>query len=165
MNADENKQAARRAAVYVRVAEGRPEADALAERQRQDCLELCTRLGLKPIEVHEDIGTSSWRGGQRSGFEELLDSVRDGVGHVVVWRIDMLYRHAHDLERLVVAAGTSPLRIDCVSGCSPDLRTSSCPVGAPAPTSPPSRDGSDEKSIAARSEALGTSKDGGRHAL
>lgn len=140
MNAEEKKQTSERTAVYVRVAQMRPDESVAAERQRQDCLELCDRLGLEPASVHEDIGTSAWRGGHRPGFETLLESIKGGTSRVVVWRIDMLYRHHRDLERILGATVTRPLRVDCVSGLGFDLDTAVGQSAARCVATLPTRD-------------------------
>lgn len=80
--------------VYLRISEDRTGEEAGVERQRDDCLTLCGRLGLDvgAGEVFMDNDTSAYLNKKRPEFEKMLARARQGPSRVVVWHVDRLYR-------------------------------------------------------------------------
>lgn len=125
MNAEENKQTSKQAVVYVRVAWAGKDTDGLRDRQRQDCLELCARMGLEASgNMFEDSDIPARPGHRLPGFESLLEHVRQQESAwVVTWHIDRLCRHPGGLERLIDLGETRPVRVETVAGGGFDLST------------------------------------------
>lgn len=77
---------------YLRISEDRTGAEAGVERQRQDCLDLCARLGITDPAIFIDNDISAYSGKKRPGYIDLLDRVKLGPSRIVAWHVDRLYR-------------------------------------------------------------------------
>lgn len=111
--------------VYLRISEDRTGEEAGVERQRDDCLALCGRLGLDVAagDVFMDNDTSAYLNKKRPEFEKMLARVRQGPSRVVVWHVDRLYRRPRELEDLIDLVESHPIRIEAVMGGAFDLNT------------------------------------------
>ncbi|MGO1920128.1 MAG: recombinase family protein, partial [Microbacterium sp.] len=102
--------------VYLRISEDRTGAEAGVDRQRQDCLEMCARLGISDPAVFMDNDISAYSGKKRPGYLELLERVKLGPSRIVAWHVDRLYRRPRELEDLIDLVETHPIRIETVKG-------------------------------------------------
>lgn len=111
--------------VYLRISEDRTGEEAGVDRQRDDCLALCGRLGLDVAEgdVFMDNDISAYLNKKRPGFEEMLERVKTGPSRVIVWHVDRLYRRPRELEDLIDLVESHPIRIEAVMGGVFDLNT------------------------------------------
>jgi site-specific DNA recombinase len=111
--------------VYLRISEDRTGEEAGVDRQRDDCLTMCTRLGLEVSSenVFMDNDTSAYLNKKRPAFARLLERVKAGPSRVVVWHVDRLYRRPRELEDLIDLVETHPIRIEAVMGGAFDLNT------------------------------------------
>ena len=109
--------------VYLRISEDRTGAEAGVERQRQDCLELCARLGISDPAIFMDNDISAYSGKKRPGYLDLFERVKLGPSRIVAWHVDRLYRRPRELEDLIDLVETHPIRIETVKGGAFDLNT------------------------------------------
>lgn len=109
--------------VYVRISEDRTGEEAGVDRQREDCLELCARLGLEAPEIFMDNDISAFQNKRRPGYAALLEKAKLGPIRVVVWHVDRLYRKPRELEDLIDLVESHPIRIEAVKGGVFDLNT------------------------------------------
>ena len=109
--------------VYLRISEDRTGAEAGVERQREDCLGLCARLGVADPLVFVDNDTSAYKNKKRPGYTELLEHVKRGPVRIVAWHVDRLYRRPRELEDLIDLVEAHPIRIETVTGGLFDLNT------------------------------------------
>ena len=93
--------------VYLHISEDRTGAEAGVERQREDCLETCGRLGITDPAIFMDDHISAYSGKKRPGYIELLERVRLGPSRIVAWHVARLYRRPRELEG---AASRAPRR-------------------------------------------------------
>ncbi len=84
--------------VYLHISEDRTGAEAGVERQREDCLETCGRLGITDPAIFMDDHISAYSGKKRAGYIELLERVRLGPSRIVAWHVARLYRRPRELE-------------------------------------------------------------------
>lgn len=68
--------------VYLRISEDRTGAEAGVERQRQDCLDMCARLGITDPAIFMDNDISAYSGKKRPGYIELLERVKLGPSRI-----------------------------------------------------------------------------------
>lgn len=109
--------------VYLRISEDRTGAEAGVDRQRQDCLDLCTRLGADGPVVFMDNDISAYSDKKRPGYLDLLERVKLGPSRIVAWHVDRLYRKPRELEDLIDLVEAHPIRIETVKGGAFDLNT------------------------------------------
>lgn len=111
--------------VYLRISEDRTGEEAGVDRQRDDCLALCGRLGLTvpASDVFMDNDTSAYLNKKRPGFASMLERVKLGPARLVVWHVDRLYRRPRELEDLIDLVESHPIRIEAVMGGAFDLNT------------------------------------------
>lgn len=111
--------------VYLRISEDRTGEEAGVERQRDDCLALCARLGLEVpgADVFMDNDTSAYLNKKRPDFDRMLARIKLGPSRVVVWHVDRLYRRPRELEDLIDLVESHPIRIEAVMGGAFDLNT------------------------------------------
>lgn len=107
--------------VYLRISEDRTGAEAGVDRQRQDCLDLCARLGVDEPVVFMDNDISAYGNKKRPGYLELLERVKLGPSRIVAWHVDRLYRKPRELEDLIDLVESHPIRIETVKGGAFDL--------------------------------------------
>ncbi|WP_454151187.1 recombinase family protein [Microbacterium lacticum] len=89
------------AAVYLRISQDRTGLQAGIHRQQEDCLAHAAKLGFADPQVFIDNDVSAFDGGRRNGYDALVAEVRAGVTHIIVWRVDRLYRQPRELEDLI----------------------------------------------------------------
>lgn len=121
MNGTSINDSTEQVVVYLRISEDRTGAEAGVERQRQDCLHLCTRLGFESPSVFMDNDISAYGNKERPGYLELLERVKLGPTRIVAWHVDRLYRKPRELEDLIDLVESHPIRIDTVKGGGFDL--------------------------------------------
>ncbi|MGO2943899.1 MAG: recombinase family protein [Brevibacterium aurantiacum] len=111
--------------IYLRISEDRTGEEAGVERQRNDCLALCKRLGFKisTEDIYMDNDVSAYLKKKRPDFEKLLARVKLGPTRIIVWHVDRLYRRPRELEDLIDLVETHPIRIEAVMGGAFDLNT------------------------------------------
>lgn len=111
--------------VYLRISEDRTGEEAGVERQRDDCLALCKRLGfdVSSDDIFMDNDISAYLKKKRPAFENLLKRVKLGPTRIVVWHVDRLYRRPRELEDLIDLVEAHPIRIEAVMGGAFDLNT------------------------------------------
>lgn len=109
--------------VYLRISEDRTGAEAGVERQREDCLEMCARLGITDPAIFMDNDISAYSGKKRPSYLDLLERVKLGPSRIVAWHVDRLYRRPRELEDLIDLVETHPIRIETVKGGAFDLNT------------------------------------------
>lgn len=107
--------------VYLRISEDRTGAEAGVDRQRQDCLAFCHRLGVENPAVFMDNDISAYGNKKRPGYLELLERVKLGPSRIVAWHVDRLYRKPRELEDLIDLVESHPIRIETVKGGAFDL--------------------------------------------
>ena len=78
MDGTEDNNSMEQVVVYLRISEDRTGAEAGVERQREDCLEMCGRLGITDPAVFMDNDISAYSGKKRPGYIELLERVKLG---------------------------------------------------------------------------------------
>lgn len=88
-----NPKHARRAVIYVRISEDRPD-EASSATQEAEARALCERRGWSVVKVEVDAGRSAFkRGSRRAGFDRALELIERGRAEVlVVWKLDRLHR-------------------------------------------------------------------------
>ncbi|WP_162301578.1 recombinase family protein [Nesterenkonia muleiensis] len=111
------------AAIYLRISQDRTGLRAGVQRQEADCLALAARLGVEDAPVFVDNDISAFDGRDRPGYQALINAVRRGVTHIVVWHVDRLYRRPRELEDLLDLVEQYPVRIEAVRGGGFDLNT------------------------------------------
>ncbi|WP_460681808.1 recombinase family protein [Nesterenkonia populi] len=97
-------------AVYLRISQDRTGLRAGVQRQEADCVALAARLGVEDAPVFVDNDVCAFDGRQRPGYQALVNTVRHGVTHIVVWHVDRLYRRPRELEDTgsMSTAGVTP---------------------------------------------------------
>jgi DNA invertase Pin-like site-specific DNA recombinase len=111
-----------KAAGYVRLSKYDDATTSLA-RQREAIEKLCADRGWELAETFEDVDRSGWNGVHRPGLDRMLASL-DGVGALVVYRIDRLARSQADFARIL-----ETLRDAGVDFVATDLQVDSSPAG------------------------------------
>src|SRR6476661_2622020 len=88
-----------RTAVYLRMSLDR---ELGIDRQREDCLALCERLGWKPVDYVDNERSATKRNVVRDSYRQMLRDIEDGrIDAIVCWRTDRLYRTLRDLLPLI----------------------------------------------------------------
>lgn len=92
-----------RAVVYARISQDRGGERVGVDRQLKDCLKHAKDKGY--VLAHEpfvDNNVSAYSGKPRPEYKKMAQLVEsDGVGVIVVWHIDRLYRSPRELEDLI----------------------------------------------------------------
>lgn len=106
-----------RAFVYLRQSLDRTGSGAAVDRQRQDCLRLCSERGWEVVREYVDNDVSASSRKPRPAYTEMLEAVGRGEAQVVVaWHVDRLTRKLTDLEHLIELAERTGLRITTATG-------------------------------------------------
>ncbi len=106
-----------RAFVYLRQSLDRAGTSAAVDRQREDCLKLCSERGWEVASTYVDNDVSASTTKPRPGYTRMLAAVERGEAEVVVaWHVDRLTRKLTDLELLIELAQRTGLRIATVTG-------------------------------------------------
>jgi len=104
------------AGVYLRISDDRTGEQLGVARQREDCENLCTEKGWRPVE-YLDNDVSATSGKKRPAYERMLDDIRAGrIGAVVCWDLDRLHRRPIELESFMALADDKQIKLASVSG-------------------------------------------------
>lgn len=104
-----------RAAIYLRQSKDREGNELAVDRQREDCVALCTAKGWTPTEYMDNDCSAS--NGSRPNYQRLLTDIRAGrVDAVVVWDLDRLHRRPIELEEFISLADEKHLALATVTG-------------------------------------------------
>jgi len=106
-----------RAVVYARISQDRGGEAVGVKRQLKDCLELVQKKGYAlAADPFIDNNVSAYSGKPRPAYRAMADLIdSDGVGVIVVWHIDRLYRSPRELEDLIDLVEGSSLVVDPVN--------------------------------------------------
>jgi len=81
-----------RAIIYLRVST-RQQTEA---SQLKPCKEFCKQKGFDIVAIKKDHGKSAYKSIQRSGYNEVIDMVKNKQAeHIVVWALDRWTRRGH----------------------------------------------------------------------
>ncbi|WP_425461687.1 DUF222 domain-containing protein [Mycobacterium pseudokansasii] len=109
-------------AIYLRQSLDRDQNQLAIDRQRDDLLKLCKRLGWANPVQYADNNVSATKG-RRQRYEELCRDIADGViGRVAVWDMDRLHRQPRELEGFIDLVERHHVELANVGG-SVDLST------------------------------------------
>ena len=90
------------ACIYCRMSEDREGGGLGVDRQREDCEQLATSLGVTVVRVYTDNDLSAYSGKPRPGYQRMLDDLRAGAyGTVLAWHTDRLHRRPVELEEYI----------------------------------------------------------------
>ncbi|WLP89452.1 recombinase family protein [Gordonia sp. NB41Y] len=96
------------------------------ERQRQDCERLAEQLGWMVVETYIDNDVSAYSKKPRPEYRRMLDKIAaGGVGGVLAWHTDRLYRSIPDLTELVEVCDEHGIEIRTCRAGEVDLATPS----------------------------------------
>ncbi|MFF5891166.1 recombinase family protein [Streptomyces globisporus] len=113
-----------RAVIYCRISRDREGAGLGVARQREDCEQLATKLGLDVVEVYEDNDLSAYSGKPRPGYQRMLQDLRDGHATVVLaWHTDRLHRSPSELEQYIDVCEPAHVETRTVKAGHLDLTT------------------------------------------
>ncbi|QNJ56924.1 tyrosine homologous recombinase [Mycobacterium phage Reindeer] len=88
-----------RAAIYLRMS---TDKELGIERQREDCVALCERLGWEPVLYIDNDRSAVKENVRRESYEEMCADIREGLlDAIITWRSDRLYRKMRDLLPLI----------------------------------------------------------------
>jgi site-specific DNA recombinase len=112
MNKPTTQPAAKRAAIYLRVATTRQSGPIAIQAQREACQQLARRLGMDIAHEYVDLGLSG-RSIQRTGLQRLLTDLggEHAVDYVLVERVSRLSRDHLIHERVLSALAKSGTRL------------------------------------------------------
>lgn len=111
------------AAVYLRISRDQAGEALGVERQREDCLKLCTQRGWTP-HVYEDNDFSASTAKKRPAYTRMLEDIKAGrIQAIVCWRPDRLYRRLRDLLDLMDIVGKHNVPIATVQVGEIDMST------------------------------------------
>jgi DNA invertase Pin-like site-specific DNA recombinase len=106
-----------RAFVYLRQSLDRANTGAAVDRQREDCLKLCSERGWEVARTFIDNDVSASSRKPRPAYVDMLKALRNGEAEALVaWHVDRLTRKITDLEELIELAQDTGLRIVTVNG-------------------------------------------------
>jgi site-specific DNA recombinase len=107
----------KRAVIYARISQDRGGEAVGVKRQLRDCMKLVTEKGYTlAADPFIDNNVSAYSGKPRPAYKAMADLIEsDGVGALVVWHIDRLYRSPRELEDLIDLVGGSGLVVDPVN--------------------------------------------------
>ena len=107
----------KRAVVYARISQDRGGEAVGVKRQLTDCLALVQKNGYALAgDPFIDNNVSAYSGKPRPAYKAMADLIgSDGVGVIVVWHIDRLYRSPRELEDLIDLVEGSGLVVDPVN--------------------------------------------------
>lgn len=112
------------AVIYCRISRD-IEGDGLGvERQRQDCLEMCSRRHWSVADVLIDNDVSAYSGKRRPGYEKALQALDEGHADVLVaWHPDRLHRSPRELEGFIDLIERTGASVATVTAGDVDLST------------------------------------------
>lgn len=113
--------------VYVRISSDRTGERAGVDRQTEDCVKLCERLGLETPIILTDNDVSAYsRRTTRPGWRQLVGMMeRQEVEAIVAWHSDRLYRRSEDLNEVIRLIESCHVDIHTVTEGDIDLSTAS----------------------------------------
>jgi DNA invertase Pin-like site-specific DNA recombinase len=118
-------QAAKKAAIYVRISLDDAQTGQGVARQEKDARALAERLGWTVAEVYCDNSVSAYqRGKPRPAYERLMADLRSGTRDaVVVYSLDRLYRQPRELEDMLDLTEKGAVGFASCGGGDYDLST------------------------------------------
>src|SRR5438105_4241611 len=94
-----------RVGIYLRISLDRQGHRAGVERQRQDCIALCTQRGWTIVGFYEDNDVSAFTGAPRPDYDRLVGDIADGhIDVVCAYNQDRLWRSVIE-QQLFLAEG------------------------------------------------------------
>jgi DNA invertase Pin-like site-specific DNA recombinase len=112
------------ACIYCRMSEDREGGGLGVDRQREDCEQLATQLGLTVVRVYTDNDLSAYSGKPRPGYQQMLDDLRNGLyGTVIAWHTDRLHRRPTELETYIDVCEPRGIATRTVQAGAIDLTT------------------------------------------
>lgn len=112
------------ACIYCRMSEDREGGGLGVDRQREDCEQLATQLGLTIVRVYTDNDLSAYSGKPRPGYQQMLDDLRAGLyGTVLAWHTDRLHRRPTELEEYIDVCEPRSIQTRTVKAGNLDLST------------------------------------------
>lgn len=106
-----------RAFVYTRQSADRTGLGAAVDRQREDCLKLCSERGWTVAHQYSDNDVSATSSRPRPAYQAMLAAVQRGDAEVIVaWHVDRLTRKLTELEALIDLSARTGVRIATVTG-------------------------------------------------
>lgn len=148
------------AVIYCRISRDVEGAGLGVERQREDCLDLCSRRRWNVADVLIDNDVSAYSGKRRPGYDKALQALTEGRADVLVaWHPDRLHRSPRELEDFVqliedTGAGVVTVTAGDIDLSTPEGRLQARIVGAVA------RKESEDKSRRLRRKHEELAKDG-----
>ncbi|MEU0370659.1 recombinase family protein [Streptomyces sp. NPDC006283] len=113
-----------RAIIYCRISRDREGAGLGVERQREDCEQLATQLGIEIVAVYDDNDLSAYSGKPRPGYRQLLEDLREGrADTVLAWHTDRLHRSPAELEEYIDVCEPRRVETRTVKAGNLDLTT------------------------------------------
>jgi site-specific DNA recombinase len=114
------------AAIYTRISRDIQGQGLGVERQREECQEMASRLGLTVKNTYSDNDISAYSGKHRPDYERLLGDIERGeVSAVLTWSADRLYRRTRELERYIDLCQPRNVKTHTVKAGDLDLTTAS----------------------------------------
>lgn len=112
------------ACIYCRMSEDREGGGLGVDRQREDCEQLATQLGVTVVRVYTDNDLSAYSGKPRPGYQQMLDDLRAGAyGSVIAWHTDRLHRSPAELEEYIDVCEPRSVQTRTVKAGTLDLTT------------------------------------------
>jgi site-specific DNA recombinase len=112
------------ATIYCRISEDREGLRAGVERQREDCVRLCSDRDAQIVAVHEDNDVSAYRGKPRPGYKAAIDTLKAGTANTLVaWHPDRLHRSPRELEDFIDLIEATGAQVWTVMAGEYDLST------------------------------------------
>ncbi|MEV7140786.1 recombinase family protein [Streptomyces tauricus] len=112
------------ACIYCRMSEDREGGGLGVDRQREDCEQLATQMGLTVVRVYTDNDLSAYSGKPRPGYQQMLDDLRAGTyGTVIAWHTDRLHRSPRELEEYIDVCEPRSVQTRTVKAGALDLTT------------------------------------------
>lgn len=112
-----------RAVIYCRISQDRGGERVGVDRQLRDCRERVKGEGYAlAAEPFVDNNISAYSGKPRPRYREMVKLIEsDGIGVIVVWHIDRLYRSPRELEDLIDLVADKGMIVDAVTASPVDL--------------------------------------------
>lgn len=146
--------------IYIRISSDPEGLRAGVQRQLDDCMAFCERLGWVVVNVYEDNDVSAYSGKPRKSYLAMLEEIKAGlINTVVVWHPDRLHRHPIELEDFIVLIETTKVAVHSVTAGEYDLATSDGRLKARI-TGSVARKESEDKSRRMRRKKLALAQEG-----
>lgn len=112
------------AVVYCRISRDVDGEGLGVERQRKDCLDLCSKRGWSVTDVLIDNDVSAYSGKQRPGYDKAIRALTERrADALVAWHPDRLHRSPRELEDFVSIVEQTGASVATVTAGDVDLST------------------------------------------